>query len=379
NAPRGFPISVHELPVLFIQAPPRQGSSSHLQTTITFSPSNHNYFTRYQPGGCYTEGGVSIHRSRGSEGPHATRRRLQAWFALSRPPFHTVGVFPFILGTIIAWALHGVFHPGLFALGTLAVVSVMLATYYAGEYWDTHEDSLSVQSGKSRFAGGSQVLQQGLLPHHVVIRASVAACLLAAGLASLLQFVFLTGPLTVPFVMLGLLGGFFYSARPLRWVSRGFGEIWILFCYGWLPVAVGYYLQVGGVAPIINWTSIPIGITIFNVILINEFPDYPADHVAGKANLVVRMGRSRAAYIYALASAAGPFAVLFSLYRGVPVEVLYFYSPILLLSLVLAALALVGYWQEGRHLERLCAATLVVNLGTTLSYILAFAMVGSYG
>ena len=298
--------------------------------------------------------------------------KLSAWLALSRLPFHSVGVLPFILGAVLAWQLGGAFRWDVFAWGTLGVVLVMLATYYAGEYWDYAEDSLSARLTPSRFAGGSRVLQRGLLPRRAPLWASLVSLLLAIGVALILQLGYRTGAWTTPFAALGLLGGFFYSTRPVRWVSTGWGELWIAFCYGWLPVAVGYYLQVGEIAPLVHWLAVPVGLTIFNVILLNEFPDYSADLEAGKANLTVRLGPERASFVYGLTSLGSWVAMLFSLGRGVPTRALWFYLPVLVVSLILVVLVMRGRWRDRATLEKLCGANLVVNLGTTAAYILAF-------
>ncbi len=302
--------------------------------------------------------------------------KIRAWVALSRPPFHSVGVLPFILGGVLAWRQEGVFHWEVFAWGAVGVVLVMLATYYAGEYWDYEEDSLSTRLRPNRFAGGSRVVQSGLLPRRAPLWASVASLFSALAVALILQFGYETGPWTIWFCALGLLGGFFYSTRPIRWVNTGFGELWIAFCYGWLPVAVGYYLQLGKVASLVHWLGAPIGLTILNVILLNEFPDHPADSGAGKSNLVVRLGPERAATVYSLISVGSWLAMLLSLRQGVPQRALCFYLPILALSLVLAALVTAGRWRDRAMLERLCGANLLVNLGTTAAYILAFVSLG---
>jgi hypothetical protein len=44
----------------------------------------------------------------------------------------------------------------------------------------------------------------------------------------------------------------------------------------------------------------------------------------------------------------------------------------LAVSLVLVILVVRGRWRDRDTLEKLCAANLVVNLGTTAAYILAF-------
>ena len=300
------------------------------------------------------------------------RDHLRAWLALSRLPFHSVGVLPFILGSVLAWRQGAAFRWDTCVWGTLGVVLVMLSTYYAGEYWDVEEDTLSHRGGASRFAGGSGVVQRGDLPHRAPLWASLISLLLAVSVGLILQFGYRTGPWTIPFGILGLLGGFFYSTRPVRWVSRGWGELWIAICYGWLPVAVGYYLQVGEITLLVHWLAVPIGLTIFNVILLNEFPDYPADLKAGKTNLTVRLGRERAAHLYVLTSLASWLTMWLSLRHGVPRQALWFYLPVLALSLALVVSIMLGRWRDRGTLELLCGANLIVNLGTTAAYILAF-------
>jgi 1,4-dihydroxy-2-naphthoate octaprenyltransferase len=304
-----------------------------------------------------------------------TRAKLKAWLALSRLPFHSVGVLPFVLGTVLAWRQRGALRWDVLVWGVLGVVLIMLATYYAGEYWDYTEDALSGRAASSRFAGGSQVLQRGLLPRRAALWASLASLALAGGVGLVLQFGYHTGPYTLAFGLLGMLGGFFYSTRPVRWVGRGWGELWIGFCYGWLPVAVGYYLQVSEIAPIIHWLALPIGLTIFNVILLNEFPDYAADREAGKANLTVRLGRERAAWLYAVTSLLSWLAMWLALQHGVPAPAAWLHLPVLLLSMIVVVLVLAGRWRNRDTLDKLCAANLLVNLGTTAVYILVFMMV----
>jgi len=58
-------------------------------------------------------------------------KTIHGWVALSRPPFHIVGVLPFILGSVLAWWLGGRFRWEILAWGAAGVVCVMLASYYA--------------------------------------------------------------------------------------------------------------------------------------------------------------------------------------------------------------------------------------------------------
>lgn len=295
---------------------------------------------------------------------------VKAWIQLSRLPFHTVGVFPFFLGTILAWRTDNVFNMPLFLLGTLAVVLIMLATYYSGEYSDVIEDRLSASMDRNAFSGGTQVVIKNLLPRHYPYVASYVALGLTVITGLVIQFKYSTGPLTIPLGVIGILSGFFYSMMPIRWVSRGVGEVLIGFCYGWLPVAVSYYLQTGRIHSLIYFISIPIACTIFNVILINEFPDHPADVIAKKSNLVVRFGKERSAFLYIVMTLTGMIGYVLSVIQGLPLSALLYYAPVAVISLLLCLMMGTKRYTNKRFLEVMCALTIVSNLGTSLAYIL---------
>jgi 1,4-dihydroxy-2-naphthoate polyprenyltransferase len=290
---------------------------------------------------------------------------------MSRPPFHSVGVLPFVLGSVLAWNMFGTFSWPIFGWSTLAVVLIMLATYYSGEYYDLKEDKLSGQMERNTFTGGSQIIAKEVLPRNY---ARIAACV-SLGLAGIvglvLQFYYHTGNWTIALGTAGMIGGFFYSTPPLRWVKRGIGELIIGFCYGWLPVATAFYLQTGSIDGIINWISIPIACTIFNVIFINEFPDHPADLIAGKTNLTVRMGKSAGAYLYIAMNVLAWIAFAWSVSRGLSAASFLFYLPVFLISLGSVLLVLRKDYLIPKRLELICGLTIVVNLGTALAYLLA--------
>lgn len=291
---------------------------------------------------------------------------------MSRPPFHTVGILPFLLGTVLAWRLDGSFSLPVFFLGVSAVVLIMLSTYHAGEYADVREDEVSGRLGRSKFAGGSGVVQAGLLGRGVASWTSVIAILTAGGIGILLQYGFRTGPYTLLLGCAGAFPGFFYSTRPVRLVERGIGELFIGFCYGWLPVAAAFYIQSGYIDPLIHWISLPVGFTIFNVIFMNEYPDYPADKAAGKRNMLYRLGRKRGRFVYLLASLLAWLTAIASVYAGVPPRFLAGYLPIMALSAVVAVLVLREKYRDRKTLEWLCGLTIVINLGTTACYLFAF-------
>lgn len=304
--------------------------------------------------------------------PLVFRDQLGAWLTINRLPFHSVGLLPFVLGTVIAWQQGYVIDWGIVALALSAVACIMAATYLSGEYYDYATDSAN--NTYSRFTGGSRVLQKGLIPRRRVLPAAIFALLAASVIGLVIQFVFKTGPFTIPLGVLGMVCGFFYSSNPFRWAYRGIGEVLIFICYGWLTVNAAYYLQTGGFNVVPTLASIPIGISIFLVIFINEFPDYESDRGAGKNNLVVRLGLQRATVLYSILAAATFVTIPLGVLGSVP-RLMLVLCPLVLVPVICNAVALARkQYLDARHLERICALTLILNLGTTLLYIIAFGV-----
>lgn len=301
-----------------------------------------------------------------------TFTKIYGWFSLSRLPFHIVGILPFLLGTLLAWRLKRVFDIEIFCLGILAIILIMLSTYHAGEFFDFKEDSISKERFNSHFAGGSGITQTGVLSRKIPLITSIVTFLMAGIIGLILQFHFKTGPYTMLLGCLGALPGFFYSTPPIRLVERGFGELFIWLCYGWLPVAAAFYIQTGYIEFNIFWISLPVGLTIFNVIFLNEFLDYPADFATGKKNLLVRLGKKDSVLLYIILSILAVIIMIFTVIFLVPVKALYLYIPVVILSLFIIIMMLKEKYEDMKTLEILAGLNILVNLGTTASYILAF-------
>jgi 1,4-dihydroxy-2-naphthoate octaprenyltransferase len=248
----------------------------------------------------------------------------------------------------------------------------MLSTYHSGEYFDYQGDVISNRLHDNQFAGGTRILPHGKISPNVPFWTSIVTLILAGIIGVILQFVLKTGPYTLLLGCLGAFPGFFYSTKPVRLVQRGFGEIFIGFCYGWLPVASAYYIQTGAVHPAIHWMAIPIGLTIFNVILLNEFPDYEADKATDKKNLLYRIGKKNGGFLYIAFSLLASAAVIASPFFGIAFKIVYFYLPVLIISLFVVVMMLRGKYEDKKMLEKLCGLNIAVNLGTSLVYILAY-------
>jgi len=306
------------------------------------------------------------------------RSSIKGWVTMSRLPFHIVGIAPFALGTVLAYKVTGNFNLAVFLLSVLAVIFIMLSTYYNGEYYDIAEDRLSSEMHKNIFAGGSRAVIKKMLPRKYARIGAYISMIFAVIIGFILQFYYKTGVLTIPLGAIGVFMGFFYSTPPLRWVTRGIGEVFIGFCYGWLPIAVSYYLQTGEINNLINWMSIPVGLTIFNVILLNEFPDYDTDKISGKRTLLVRIGKGKGSILYITAAIAVWIIFAVSIVIGLPVITCLFSIPFFIISIVLVVLIGLKKYLISKILVIMCGLNILVNIGVTLSYLLGVLREGVY-
>jgi 1,4-dihydroxy-2-naphthoate octaprenyltransferase len=194
-------------------------------------------------------------------------------------------------------------------LTVLGIFSIEVAKNASGEIvdFDSGADAAVAPEDRSPFSGGKRVLVDGLLTRSQT--AAIAAAGYLAGIAAGLVIVFARDPRVLPLGVLGVAAALFYHSPPPRLAYRGLGEAAVGLAYGPLIVSGTYLVQRGGVAVWIVWLSVALGLSIANFLIVNEFPDAHADSHAGKRTLVVRLGRARAASLFA-ALAAAAFAVL---------------------------------------------------------------------
>jgi 1,4-dihydroxy-2-naphthoate octaprenyltransferase len=84
-----------------------------------------------------------------------------------------------------------------------------------------------------------------------------------------------------------------HSRRQYCFVYTGIG-------FGALPILGFYFVQTGEYTMPAIIASIPIGILGHNLLLINELPDVDADKKAGRRNLPIVIGKSKASLVYSM-------------------------------------------------------------------------------
>ena len=223
--------------------------------------------------------------------------KLALWLQELRAPFFTASIIPVLVGTALAYSNANIFNPYLFILAVLGMVALHAGANIANDYFDHTSGNDWANKNVTPFSGGSQLIQQGLLSPKSVLIASWTALSIAA-LIGIIILAITKSVFILVLGLVGLIGGYFYTASPLRLGYRGAGELIIGILFGVLPVYGSYYLQTPNIDFVPLLPGIIVAMLIFLVILINEFPDAPADGAVNKKTLVVIFGDRTAAWIY---------------------------------------------------------------------------------
>jgi 1,4-dihydroxy-2-naphthoate octaprenyltransferase len=179
-------------------------------------------------------------------------------------------------------------------------------------------------------------------------------------------------------LILGIIGvgsGFFYTAPPFRFVSRGYGEVFIGLNFGVLMTLGAYFVQTQVLAWEAVYPSIPVAILITAVLYINEFPDAKADEDAGKRTIVVRLGKERASKGYVV--------LMVFTYLSIVIPILLnltnWYTIIGLASFpaaVMASKTVLVHYDKSLPLMPAYASTVINHLFTGIFLSLSYILIG---
>jgi 1,4-dihydroxy-2-naphthoate octaprenyltransferase len=215
---------------------------------------------------------------------------------------------PGILGGMIAWTADAKFYPGYFLLVMLGLILNHMALNMTDDYYDfRHLVDVFATDGKNPYTGGSGLLSSGVIQPQRMRQVFVTFYFVAIGIGVFLGV--MRGPFILVLLALGFFCAYFYTAPPIRFGYRGFGELAQLLCFG-PGIGMGaYFVQAQRISWEAFWGTLPFGIMLFAMITINEIPDYFEDRRGGKLNLVARFGRKTGVWLF-IASVLSAYAAI---------------------------------------------------------------------
>ncbi len=215
---------------------------------------------------------------------------LVIWARVIRVRFLAASLIAVSAGLTIAYK-DGSFEP-LYALVTyVGVLSIHASVDLLNDYFDFVQ-GIDTNTVRTPFSGGTGVLIEGALAPSSVYRAGIIFLAVGIGLGVYLAIV--RGPLVIPLVAIASLSTYFYSTKLANY---GLGELFIAI-KGMMIVLGTYYVQTLSIAIEPLFTGSLLGILSASVLYLNEFPDYEADKAGGRRNLIVKLGREKAAKLF---------------------------------------------------------------------------------
>ena len=251
-----------------------------------------------------------------------SRNPLSIWFQAVRFHYVPPSFLPAILCSLIAWTRFGTMDPAAFVLVVVGVTINHFGLNMIDDAFDyLHFVDRTGLESQNPYTGGSRVITEGLLSVRQVISGAVICFGITAAIGFYLAYV--KGWPVLALGIFGLLSSIFYTAPPVRFGYRGFGELGLLVNFGPVIGLGAYYVQTGKLAMEPLLISLVLGCMMWSMITINEIPDYESDRAGGKMNLVARFGKESGIVLYA-AGLVAAYAILIAtvLARIAPVTVL---------------------------------------------------------
>jgi 1,4-dihydroxy-2-naphthoate octaprenyltransferase len=249
-------------------------------------------------------------------------RRFSAYTEIARPFSFTASATPPAVGGALA-ALDGKFDAPLFLAAMLGSVMLHIGTNVTNEIFDVRKGVDSITSPRA-----SHALVKGRLSEREAFALAFAAFAVATLVG--IGLVAVRGWPIVGLGLLGLIGGYTYTAPPFEYKFHALGLPLVFLLMGPLMVGGTYYAITGTLAPEVFWASLPVGLLVTAILHGNEWRDITEDaRVVGSATFASRFGR-RVSYWTYVALVVGAYMALA---LGVVVGVVPVYAVLAVLSL----------------------------------------------
>lgn len=316
---------------------------------------------------------------------------LKVWLAGARPRTLPAAVVPVAVGTAAGYWSSGrlLVDPGCHGsisqcsmldhqlswpnalLALVVALGIQIGTNYVNDYADGERGTDARRAGPARLvAGGLATVRE--------VKIAAAASFAIAAIAGLVLAARVTWWL-VPLGAICFVAGWAYTGGPRPYGYFGFGELFVFVFFGLVATAGSAYVQhapflwlyQGAVYStpfnwgLALWAGVPVGLLAAALLQANNLRDIETDAAAGKRTLAVRLGRTRAGFLY------GATLMVVALSIGV----LFRYRPWALLALLATPLAILPVRlalsdRDGRRLLPMLGSTarLQLAVGALLTF-----------
>jgi len=271
---------------------------------------------------------------------------LKVWLLAIRPKTLPAAAASVIVGTALAW-YDGVFQAGPALAALVIALLLQIGSNLANDVYDDERGADTADR-----LGPLRVTQSGLLSRRQVKTGMKVVLFTALAIGFYLTWV--RGPLVLVIGVAAIVAAVAYTGGPWPLGYHGLGEVFVFLFFGVTAVVGTYWVQSGTTTTAAWLMSVPVGLLITGIIIVNNLRDIEQDRVAGKRTIAVRVGVRYTRLEYALC-VAGAYACVA---LGVALQILPVYALTCWLSIPLAVMT----WrivasQAGTPLNRALALT----------------------
>ncbi len=208
--------------------------------------------------------------------------QFQAWLLASRPKTLPAAVAPVGLGAALAHSQNKL-HATAAILALLISFCMQIGVNLANDYFD----GIAGRDDGKRF-GPLRATASGIISAQKVKQGMIFCFLLAAFLS--IPLFLRAGGLVLPIGIFSVLAALAYSGGPFPLASNGLGDIFSFLFFGPVAVCGTYFVQSLDLPFCVFLLSIPTGLLVAAILIVNNYRDLEIDKQNGKNTLAVILG-----------------------------------------------------------------------------------------
>jgi len=205
-----------------------------------------------------------------------------AWMLAIRPRTLPAAAAGVVMGAAMAWR-DGFFRLDAVLVCLFTALLLQIGSNLANDVFDFERGTDTAER-----LGPTRVTQAGILTPKQV-KAGMAVVF---GLSALLglYLAWLGGWVIIIIGIAAIISAIAYTGGPFPIGYHGLGDIFVFIFFGLASVAGTYYIQAGTVTPAVWWMTIPPGLIITAILVVNNLRDMENDRKGGKHTMAVRLG-----------------------------------------------------------------------------------------
>lgn len=233
---------------------------------------------------------------------------MKAWLLAARPKTLAGAATPVLLGCALAYA-DGWFQiiPALFCF--LFAFLMQIDANFINDFFDYLKGS-----DREDRLGPERACAQGWITLDAMKKGIALTTMTACAVGFCLLFY--SGLEMIPIGILCILFAFLYTAGPYPLAYHGWGDVLVIFFFGFVPVGCTYYVMCHDWTWNVTITSLACGLIIDTLLMVNNYRDREQDAQSGKRTIVVRLGANAGQRLYLFLGLAAAWLCLLFIANG---------------------------------------------------------------